>query len=116
MEEKQIREVLYYKHYYLDFIEKQKPAIKKKFNWTLLLIINLNRVPEKYFKHMTDYKNLYEVRIEVGSDIYRIFSFFDKDQLVILLNCYQKKTQKIPKQELELAIKLKKEYFDEKNK
>ena len=116
MNEKFVREVYYYKRYYLDFFEKLKPIVKEKFNWTLQLIISLERVPDKYFKHITDYKDLYEIRIEIGSDIYRIFSFFDKDRLVILLNCYQKKTQKIPNKELELAMKLKKEYFDEKSK
>ena len=116
MNGKFVREILYYKDYYLNFFGKLKPDARKKFNWTLQLIINLERVPEKYFKHITDSKDLYEIRIEIGSDIYRIFSFFDKDRLVILLNCYQKKTQKIPKNELELAMRLKKEYFNEKNK
>lgn len=59
---------------------------------------------------------LYEIRVEVGSDIYRVFSFFDKGQLIILVNGFQKKTQKTPKSEIELAEKLKKQYFDEKNK
>jgi phage-related protein len=45
-----------------------------------------------------------------------VFSFFDEGNLVILLNGFQKKTQKTPKNEIELAEKLKKEYFDEKAK
>ncbi|MBL0096675.1 MAG: type II toxin-antitoxin system RelE/ParE family toxin [Bacteroidetes bacterium] len=57
---------------------------------------------------------MYEIRIEVGSDIYRVFSFFDKGQLVILVNGFQKKTQKTPSKEIELAEKLKKQYFNEK--
>lgn len=52
----------------------------------------------------------------MGSDIFRVFSFFDKGKLVILLNGFQKKTQKTPKNEIELAERLKKQYFDEKNK
>jgi phage-related protein len=63
---------------------------------------------------MADTDGLYEVRVEVGSDIYRVFSFFDEGRLIILLNGFQKKTQKTPKGEIELAIKLKKQYFDEK--
>jgi phage-related protein len=73
-------------------------------------------VPEKYFKHITGSTGLYEIRVEVGSDIYRVFSFFDKGQLVILVNGFQKKTQKTPKNEIELAERLKKQYFDEKGK
>lgn len=57
---------------------------------------------------------LYEVRVEVGSDIYRVFSFFDKGQLIILINGFQKKSEKTSKNEIELAEKLKNQYFYEK--
>lgn len=111
-----LRDIFYYKNYYLDFFKKLKPEVQKKFNWTLQLIATLDRVPEKYFKHITGSTGIYEIRVEFGSDIYRVFSFFDKGQLVILLNGFQKKTQKTPKNEIDLAEKLKKIYFDEKGK
>ena len=114
MEEKYIREIYYYKDYYLAFYNTLKPEVQKKFNWTLKLIATVDRIPIKYFKHMEDTSGLYEIRVEVGSDIYRGFSFFDKGQLIILLNGFQKKTQKTPKNNIELAEKLKKIYFDEK--
>ena len=63
---------------------------------------------------MENSDRIFEIRVEVGSDIYRVFSFFDKGQLIILVNGFQKKTQKTPKKEIELAEKLKKQYFDEK--
>lgn len=116
MSDKFLRDIFYYKNYYLDFFEKLKPEVQKKFNWTLQLIATLDRVPEKYFKHITVSTGIYEIRVEVGSDIFRVFSFFDKGQLVILLNGFQKKTQNTPKNEIELAEKLKKQYFDEKGK
>jgi phage-related protein len=80
------------------------------------LISTIERVPKKYFEHLTGTTGIYEIRVEVGSDIYRAFSFFDKGQLIILINGFQKKTQKTPKKEIELAEKLKKQYFDEKGK
>ncbi|MDP3469842.1 MAG: type II toxin-antitoxin system RelE/ParE family toxin [Daejeonella sp.] len=116
MQEKFIRDIFYYQNYYLEFFEKLKPEVKKKFNWTLQLIATIDRVPEKYFKYMTGSTGIFEIRVEVGSDIYRVFSFFDKGQLIILLNGFQKKSQKTPTTELELAEKLKKQYFDEKDK
>lgn len=116
MDEKPIREIFYYKNYYLNFFKTLTPDVQRKFNWTIQLISRIDRIPEKFFKHITDSNDLYEIRIELGSDIYRVFSFFDKGRLIILLNCYQKKTQKIPKKELELAEKLKKQYLDEKSK
>ncbi|CAN1571315.1 COG4679 Phage-related protein [Spirosomataceae bacterium] len=114
MPEEQIREILYFEDHYLDFYKTLKPEVKKKFNWTLQLISTVERIPEKYFKHLTGTDGLFEIRVEVGSDIYRVFSFFDKGQLIILANGFQKKTQKTPKNEIELAEKLKKQYFDGK--
>lgn len=71
------------------------------------------QVPEKYFKHLAGTKGLYEIRVEVGSNIFRIFSFFDEGNLVVLGNPFQKKTQKTPKQEIEKALKIMEEYQNE---
>ena len=108
------RDIYYYKSYYLDFFATLNPDVKRKFNWTLKLIATIARVPVKYFNHIAGTNGLYEVRVEVGSNIYRVFSFFDEGRLIILLNGFQKKSQKTPKNEIELAEKLKKQYFDEK--
>ena len=114
MEEHFIRNIFYYKNYYIDFFNSLNETVRKKFNWTLKLIATLDRVPSKFLKHIEGSTGLYEIRVEVGSDVYRIFSFFDKGQMVILVNGFQKKSQKTPRQEIELAEKLKQEYFDEK--
>lgn len=114
MNEKFLRNIFYYKNYYLKFFATLKPEVKKKLNWTLQIISTLEHVPEKYFKHMTGSTGIFEIRVELGSNIYRVFSFFDKGQLVVLVNGFQKKSKKTPKKEIELAEKLKKQYFDEK--
>lgn len=108
------RKIVYYKRYYLDFFQGQTEAVKLKLNWTLGIIATMERVPAKFFKHIDD--GIYEVRVEVGGNIFRVFSFFDEGQLVVLINGFQKKTQKIPQNELVLAKKIKKEYLDEKAK
>ena len=104
------RKVIAYKNYFLDFYKEQNDKVQRKIEWTLRLIETNNQIPEKYFKHMTNTNGLYEIRVEVGSNIYRIFSFFDKGNLVVLGNAFQKKTQKTPKQEIERALKIKDEY------
>ena len=114
MEDKFIRDIFYYKNYYLDFFKTLKPEVQRKFNWTLKLIGTINRIPVKFFKHIENTSGIYEVRVEVGTDIYRVFSFFDEGKLIILVNGFQKKSQKTPKNEIDLAEKLKKQYFDEK--
>ena len=55
-------------------------------------------------------ESLYEIRVQQGSDIFRIFCFFDKGQLVVLANGFQKKTQKTPINEIEKALKIKEDY------
>ncbi len=107
------RQVIAYKNYFLDFYEKQPDNVQAKIEWILNLIRITYQVPEKYFKHLEGTKGLYEIRIEVGNNIYRIFSFFDKGNLVVLGNAFQKKSQKTPKQELEKALKIMEEYQNE---
>jgi phage-related protein len=65
---------------------------------------------------MKSSSGLFEIRVEVGSNIYRVFSFFDEGKLIVLINGFTKKTRKTPKSEIEHAEKLKKQYFDEKDK
>jgi hypothetical protein len=84
MNDKFIREVIYYENYYLDFFNEQKEEVQKKLNWTLLLISTQDRIPEKFFKHLTGSDGIFEVRVEVGSDIFSVFSFFEKEKLSFL--------------------------------
>ena len=75
----------------------------------------VDKVPRKFLEHLTGTEGLYEIRVEAGSDIFRIFWCFDKGNLVILFNGFQKKTQKTPKNELDKALILMNEYFQHKN-
>ena len=108
-----IRTVIFYKEYFKEFFAEQREKVQDKITWTLELIEEIERVPETYLKHIEETEGLYEVRIKQGSDIFRIFSFFDKGKLIVLANGFQKKTQKTPRKEIEKALKIKKEYEDE---
>ena len=79
-----------------------------------MLIQELQQVPETYLKHLESTDGLYEIRIQLASDIFRIFCFFDEGKLVILANGFQKKTQKTPKQEIKKALKIMEEYHENK--
>ena len=70
-------------------------------------------MPEDYLKHLEGTDGLYEIRVQIGSDIFRIFCFFDEGKLIVLANGFQKKSQKTPKSEIEKALKIKKEYETE---
>lgn len=108
------RTIIFYKDYFQEFFIKQRDKVKDKIIWTFDLIEELQRVPETYLKHLENTNGLFEIRIQSGSDIFRIFCFFDQGQLVVLANGFQKKTQKTPKQEIEKALKIKEEYENEK--
>lgn len=114
MPSKKYRNVKRYKNYFDDFYRKQREKVKQKIIWTLELIEDVDHVPEKYLKHLTDTNGLYEIRVKQGSDIFRIFCFFDKGNLILLMNGFQKKTQKTPQKEIDKAISIKKQYEEEK--
>ncbi len=110
------RTIQVYKNHFWDFYNAQTKKVQDRIDWTIGLVRSLKIVPTKYFDHMTGTDGLWEIRTQVGSNIYRVFCFFDEGNLVLLLNGFQKKSQKTPKSEIEKAERLKKEYFDEKIK
>ena len=63
---------------------------------------------------MAGTEGLYEARIQLSSNIWRVFCFFDKGKLVVLLNGFTKKTQKTPTNEITKALSLMKEYYQQK--
>ena len=94
--------------------KNKSKKVQDKIIWTFDLIEELQRVPETYLKHLENTDGLFEIRMQHGSDIFRIFCFFAQGQLVVLANGFQKKTQKTPKKEIEKAIKIKEEYENKK--
>ena len=113
-ENQKIRTIIFYKKYFREFFEKQRDKVKSKIIWTFDLIEEVMQVPEIYLKHIEGTDGLYEIRVQFGSDIFRIFCFFDEGQLVVLANGFQKKTQKTPRKEINKALKIKEEYESEK--
>lgn len=109
-----IRTVIFFKYYFEDFFVKQRSKVQAKIVWTIDLIEDIDRIPETYLKYIENTDGLYEIRVQQGNDIFRIFCFFDEGKLVVLANGFQKKTQKTPKLEIEKAFKIKKEYENEK--
>jgi phage-related protein len=114
MSEFKLRKITLYKNHFTDFFDKQKQKVKDKILWTFRIIETHLHVPSDYFQHMEGTDGLYEIRVKQGSDIYRIFCFFDEGKLIVLANGFQKKTQKTPKKEIEKALKIKQEYENEK--
>ena len=107
--------IIAYKHYFIDFVKSLPEKLQDKIMKSILYVETQQMVPAKYLKHIEGTQGLYEIRAQFSSDIVRVFCFFDGEKLVILLSGFQKKTQKTPKGEIDRALKLMNEYFDEKD-
>ncbi len=105
------RQIIFHGHYFQEFYVQQPEKVRKKIGYVFRIVETVDKIPEKFLKHLEGTDGLFEIRVEVGSDIFRVFCCFDKGNLVVLFNAFQKKSQKTPKQEIELAEKLRAEYF-----
>ena len=108
------RKIRAYKHYFMDFIQSIREEEARKVFYVIDMLKMQDRVSEKFVKHLED--GIYELRAEYNGNIFRVFFIFDEGNIVLLMNGFQKKSQKTPQKELNLAKKLKKEYNDEKGK
>jgi phage-related protein len=111
-----VREVVEFENHFSDFLKKQPIKVQNKIFKIVEAIETLEKVPSNYLKSIIGTNGLYEARIQLGSDIWRVFCFFDKGRLVILLNGFVKKKQKTPKNEIEKANQLMIKYFKSKAK
>lgn len=84
---------------------------RKKVRQALLLFETEDRIPSHYIKYIRD--GVYEFRVNYGNNEFRIFFIYDGDTIVVLFNCFKKKTQKTPNSEIEKAIRLKNEYYEQ---
>ena len=110
-----IRRIIAYKNHFEDFLLALDIRTQNKIHKIISLLETMDRVPSNYIKLISGTKGLYEARVQLGSNIWRIFCFFDEGNLVILLNGFTKKTQRTPKSEIDKAKILMRSYYLEKN-
>ncbi|MBC7553765.1 MAG: type II toxin-antitoxin system RelE/ParE family toxin [Taibaiella sp.] len=103
-----------YGNNFTDFYAALDKGVQNKFVYVFKLIQSLEIIPNRFFKHVEGSDGLFEIRVEFESNIYRVFCFFDDGNVIILINSFQKKSQKTPVRELALAKKLKLQYFIDK--
>ena len=110
---KNVREIIFYKDYFDEFFKGLNEKLQDKIDEVLFAITILERVPTKFLKNIEGIKGLFEIRVEFESNIYRIFCCFDKGNLVVLFNGFQKKSQKTPPSELKKAKSIMEAYFND---
>lgn len=109
-----IRHFLAYKDYFKDFKRTLSKDALGKIYAVFMLIMTVREIPSTFFRAIKGVNGLFEIRVEEGGNIYRIFCCFDDGDLVILFNGFQKKTQKTPQEQIKRAERIMKEYFEEK--
>ena len=109
-----IRKVIAFKDHFIKFYKSQDNKPQDNIEYVLDLVRFEKQVPIKFLKYLQETDGIYEVRIITAFKSIRILCFFDKGDLIVLTNCFIKKTQKTPKQEIKLAESLKAEYLIEK--
>jgi phage-related protein len=110
-----IRKIIAYKDNFVNFYKNQDSKIQEKIEYVLDLVRFERQVPKKFYKFLENTDGIWEVRVITTFKSIRILCFQDSGDLVILTNCFVKKTQKTPQKEIKMAEKLKKEYLKEKN-
>lgn len=108
------REVVTYKNYFEDFFKVQPRKVQDKIIKVLDILETVERVPVSYLKYIEGTNGLFEVRVQFGSDIFRIFCCFDGNRLIVLFSGFQKKTQKTPPKEIDRAVRIMNDYFHNK--
>ncbi|MBR4699386.1 MAG: type II toxin-antitoxin system RelE/ParE family toxin [Prevotella sp.] len=103
-----MKRIVAYKNYFREFMERLSELERGKIKRALLLFETEDKIPRHYIKYVRD--GVYEFRVTYGNKEFRLFFIYDGDTIVVLFNCYTKKTEKAPKREIEKAIKLKEEY------
>jgi len=102
---------MFFENHFMDFYLQLSPKAQEKVDFVLKLITTVKQVPEKFLKHLSGTDGLFEIRVEYQSNCFRIFCCFDEGNLVILLNAFVKKTDKLPRREIDKADRLKRKYF-----
>ncbi|MFT6992513.1 MAG: phage-related protein [Paraglaciecola sp.] len=95
----------------IDFLDSLSAKQAQKVTWVLQLIEELDVIPSTYLKKLVNTDDIWEVRVQVGNNIFRLLGFFDGDNLVVLNHGFQKKTKKTPSKEIKLAEQRRKDYL-----
>jgi phage-related protein len=109
-----IRNIKLFKNYYKEFYVAQTQIVRDKINYVLKMVETQRIVPKKFFRIIEGSDGIYEIKVEMESNIYRIFCCMDEGAVVVLFHGFQKKTQKTPQKEIKRAEAIKKEYFKSK--
>jgi phage-related protein len=95
-----------------EFLDGLPDRQVKKILWVLRIVRDFDPVPSQYFAKLSTKDDIWEVRVQVGGDMFRLLGFLHQSDLIILTSVFQKKTQKTPRHEIELAAARKRDYLE----
>ena len=112
-----MREIIFYESDFgdkpvEDFLTTLEPGSRAKVTRSLDMLRTIPVVPAKFWQKLSGQK-LWELRAEYAGNIYRILATTARGNRVILLHGFQKKSQKTPRQDMEIAQQRQKRYFQQ---
>lgn len=99
-----------------DFLDSLPGRVAQKVTWVLSLLGDLDVVPSSYFKKLIGTEEVWECRIQFGSNACRKFCFFVDNSVVVLTHGFIKKSQKIPKSQIEKAETYRRDFLRRRSK
>lgn len=110
----EVRTVILFKRYFDEFFDEQPPKVQEKLYWSIKILRTVEDIPRNHLKSLAGTNGLMEMRTQFGGNIYRVFCFFDEGKIVVLMNGFQKRTEKTPQNEIDRALRTREEYYAEK--
>ena len=99
------RRIIAYKENVVDFYKSQDYKVQEKIEYLMDLVRFEQQIPKRFFKYLDGTDGIYEIRVKTTFRVLRILCFIDRKDLIVLTNCFLKKTQKTPRKEIKLADK-----------
>ncbi len=97
-----------------EFLDSLSDKKVERVLWVFRIVSELTRIPKQYFKKLQSSDDIWEVRVKIGNDTFRFLGFFDGAKLIVLTNAFAKKSQKVPRKEIKLAMQRKQDYLRRK--
>jgi phage-related protein len=94
-----------------EFIDSLSGKDAQKVLWVFRLVANLDRVPFQYLKKLVGTEDIWECRVPSATGAYRFFSFFFKENKLIITHGFSKKTQKTDQREIRRAERYRQDHF-----
>jgi phage-related protein len=100
-----------------DFLDTLEPKMMAKSYRTIQMLSKFGpTLTLPHSRKIVGTDDLFELRIQVATNICRLFYFYHNNELYIILSGFIKKQDKTDPNEIKKALKIRRQYIDEKER